>query len=49
MTNALFTSPWLSWGTPMTAAVLIAVCVPSTSSVTRGSAWKPPRMMGMSF
>ena len=36
MTTALTSSPWLSSGTPITAARLTAGCVISTSSTSRG-------------
>lgn len=36
ITNALTSSPWVGWGTPMTAASEIAGWVSSTSSISRG-------------
>ena len=48
MTYALISSPWLSFGTPTTAARDTSSWVISTSSTSRGYTLKPPRMI-MSF
>ena len=44
MMNALTSSPWVSCGTPTTAAIETSGWVMRTSSISRGYTLKPPRM-----